>query len=91
MKDLDAPKKRTRNIQRGETDMDFKRFIKPTKKGSSMEMHIEVAFKPITQGRIKEKLPISLPPARVPKPNPAIGGRQEPSQKRRLKIRPDLA
>lgn len=45
-----------------------------------MNLHIEVTFRPITQGdesadqqeRIQEKLSISAPAAPVPRPNPAL-------------------
>lgn len=62
--------------------MDIKRLLKPSKEQNSVDLHIEVTFRPIMPGsevdiedqqeRVRESLSISVPPARVPKPNPAL-------------------
>lgn len=62
--------------------MNIRRLLKPAKRENSMDLHIDVTFRPIMPGgevdiedqqeRVQESLSISVPPARVPKPNPAL-------------------
>jgi len=60
--------------------MDIRQLFKPAKTEKSVNLTIEVTFKPLTQGdgtddgqeQIREKLSVSVPAAPVPRPNPAL-------------------